>query len=136
MENTAEAELPDALTRIADVDASDATSFQARLKKTQCFLLHLSEGTNPAARRHFEALQLGNGDWAIEKSLCGIHCVALRRPDFDVLASKAASMVWSPFSNLLLYGKTADIAAAAAAGVKIGLGWTGRRREARIFSGK
>jgi hypothetical protein len=31
-------------------------------------------------------------------------------------------MIWSPMSNLLLYGGTADIAAAAAAGVRIGLG--------------
>ena len=31
-------------------------------------------------------------------------------------------MVWSPLSNLLLYGATADIAAARAAGVTIGLG--------------
>jgi hypothetical protein len=31
-------------------------------------------------------------------------------------------MVWSPFSNLLLYGKTANIGAASDAGVKIGLG--------------
>ena len=31
-------------------------------------------------------------------------------------------MVWSPLSNLLLYGATADVAAAQAAGVSIGLG--------------
>jgi hypothetical protein len=31
-------------------------------------------------------------------------------------------MVWSPFSNLLLYGGTADVAAAKAAGVAIALG--------------
>jgi 5-methylthioadenosine/S-adenosylhomocysteine deaminase len=31
-------------------------------------------------------------------------------------------MVWSPFSNLLLYGQTANVAGALAAGVKIGLG--------------
>jgi 5-methylthioadenosine/S-adenosylhomocysteine deaminase len=31
-------------------------------------------------------------------------------------------MVWSPFSNLLLYGKTADVKAAKAAGVPIGIG--------------
>jgi hypothetical protein len=31
-------------------------------------------------------------------------------------------MVWSPFSNLLLYGGTADVAAAKAAGVPISLG--------------
>src|SRR5262249_1745696 len=47
VESTAELDLPDALTRIADVDASDAASFLARLKKASCLLLHLSEGTNP-----------------------------------------------------------------------------------------
>src|SRR3546814_4445453 len=31
-------------------------------------------------------------------------------------------MVWSPLSNLLLYGQTADVAAAKAAGLTIGLG--------------
>src|SRR5262249_31839085 len=64
----------------------------------------------------------GGDNWAIEKSLAGIHCVALNRPDFDVMASRGASMVWSPFSNLLLYGQTADVGAARAAGVKIGIG--------------
>ena len=42
--------------------------------------------------------------------------------DFDVLAQQQASMVWSPLSNLLLYGGTARVDAARAAGVKIGLG--------------
>jgi cytosine/adenosine deaminase-related metal-dependent hydrolase len=38
------------------------------------------------------------------------------------MAAGGASMVWSPFSNLLLYGRTAPIAEAKAAGVAIGLG--------------
>jgi hypothetical protein len=43
------------------------------------------------------------------------------------MAAHGASMVWSPFSNLLLYGQTADVAAALAAGAagtpfKVGLG--------------
>ena len=33
-----------------------------------------------------------------------------------------AKLVWSPLSNLLLYGQTADIKAAKAAGVRIGIG--------------
>jgi hypothetical protein len=39
-----------------------------------------------------------------------------------VLADHGASMVWSPLSNLLLYGATAKVQAARDAGVKIGLG--------------
>src|SRR3546814_1706615 len=38
------------------------------------------------------------------------------------MAAHGASMVWSPLSNLLLYGQTADVAAATAAGLTIGLG--------------
>src|SRR5262249_55916941 len=109
-------------TRIADVDAADAASFLARLKKASCMLLHLSEGTNPAAHKHFEALHIAGDQWAIAGSLAGIHCVGLEAPDFDVLAARGASMIWSPFSNLLLYGKTANVKAAAHAGVKIGIG--------------
>jgi hypothetical protein len=53
--------------------------------------------------------------------------VALQPPDFGVLHSKGGSMVWSPFSNLLLYGQTADVGAAKATGTvqqpfKIGIG--------------
>ena len=55
-------------------------------------------------------------------SLAGIHCAALRKQDFRVLGRQGASMVWSPLSNLLLYGDTAKVEEAKAAGVRIGLG--------------
>ena len=113
---------PRPASRIADVDASDPQAFLAEIEKKTCFLLHLSEGTDEAAHKHFEALQLPGNKWAIAPSLAGIHCVALAPPDFQVMASHGASMVWSPFSNLLLYGQTANVAAALAAGIKIGLG--------------
>ena len=85
-------------------------------------LLHLSEGTNASARRHFENLQFSPNKWALGPSLCGIHCVALQKPDFAIMKQKGASMVWSPFSNLLLYGQTADIKSAKASGITMALG--------------
>jgi 5-methylthioadenosine/S-adenosylhomocysteine deaminase len=126
VEDTEDPALPNAATKIPDVAAKDASKFLDRLKKlatkgaTQ--ILHLSEGTDDSAESHFQALHLGTGEWAIEKSLAGIHCVSLTRADYDVMASKGASMVWSPLSNLLLYGKTADIKAARSAGVRAGIG--------------
>ncbi len=150
VEQTDDPALPDAGSRIADVQASDPQAFLAELKAKQCFLLHLSEGTDDAAHKHFEALALPNGGgWAITPALAGIHCVALKPPDFQVMASHGASMVWSPFSNLLLYGATADVAAALAANTaetrfKIGLGsdWSpsgskslfGELKVARVYS--
>jgi 5-methylthioadenosine/S-adenosylhomocysteine deaminase len=127
VEETGDKLLPEAGSRIADVDANDPQAFLAEIEKKTCFLLHLSEGTDEAAHKHFEALQLPGNKWAIAPSLAGIHCVALKPTDFQLLAVNGASMVWSPFSNLLLYGHTADVASAVAAGTagapfKIGLG--------------
>jgi cytosine/adenosine deaminase-related metal-dependent hydrolase len=150
VEETGDPQLPEAGSRIADVQASDPQAFLAELQHKKCFLLHLSEGTDDAAHKHFEALQLpGTAGWAITPALAGIHCVALKPPDFQVMAAHGASMVWSPFSNLLLYGATADVAAALAAGssqapFKIGLGsdWSpsgskslfGELKVARVYS--
>lgn len=118
-----ESALPAASTRVPDVAAKDARAFLTRLQKEKtCYLLHLSEGTDATARRAFQSLQIAGAGWAITPSLCGIHAAALQPPDFQVLAANGGSMVWSPFSNMLLYGATADIAAAKAAGVPISLG--------------
>jgi cytosine/adenosine deaminase-related metal-dependent hydrolase len=134
VEATDEAALPPASTRVPDVAARDAQAFLTRLKRQKtCYLLHLSEGLDATAHRAFEALQLTPGEWAITPSLCGIHAAALKAPDFETLAAHGGSMVWSPFSNLLLYGGTADVGAAKAAGVPIALGpdWapTGSRNQ-------
>lgn len=123
VEDTDEDALPEVSTRVPDVAARDAKAFLTRLKREQtCYLLHLSEGLDATARRAFESLQIAPGEWAITPSLCGIHAAALKPADFQTLAAKGGSMVWSPFSNLLLYGGTADVAAAKAAGVPIALG--------------
>lgn len=123
VEDTDEDALPEVSTRVPDVAAQDAQAFFTRLKREKtCYLLHLSEGLDATARRAFESLQIAPGVWAITPSLCGIHAAALKAQDFQTLAAKGGSMVWSPFSNLLLYGGTADVAAAKAAGVPISLG--------------
>ena len=122
VEQTDEADLPEAVTRIADVDARSPERFLARLKKQTCFLLHLSEGVDQTARKHFRALQLPGGEWAITSALAGIHCAGLLNEDFRIFGARDASMVWSPMSNLLLYGATSRVKSARDNGVRIGLG--------------
>jgi cytosine/adenosine deaminase-related metal-dependent hydrolase len=122
VEKTNEEELPKALAKIPDIDADDAQRFLQRLRDSTSMLLHLSEGLDDTARRHFLALHLGGDQWAITEALAGIHSAGLIEEDFVVMAERGASMVWSPFSNYLLYGGTADVAAAHRARVKIGLG--------------
>ena len=118
--------LPRGESRMGDVVARDLEAFWKSLqgydRRGAAFLLHLSEGYDTASRGHFEALRRADGSWAIDRALAGIHCVALTAKDFAVLAAQGGSLVWSPFSNLLLYGRTADVSAAKAAGLRIGLG--------------
>ena len=129
VEQTNDPDLPAAQGRIADIVAKDAASFLSRLKEEDsCFLLHLSEGvTDPThplsmARKHFLALEVAPDQWALSKVFAGIHAAGLLPPDFDVLAEHGGSIIWSPLSNLLLYGSTARVDAAKEAGVTIGLG--------------
>jgi cytosine/adenosine deaminase-related metal-dependent hydrolase len=129
VEQTNDPTLSEAQARIADVDAKDATSFMARLnKEDSCFLLHLSEGitkpgeTTSVARKHFLALEVAPGEWAINNRLAAIHSAGLMPDDFNTLAKFGASMIWSPLSNMLLYGATAHVDAARAAKVRIGIG--------------
>ena len=122
VEQTTEADLPEAGTSIADIEANDAETFLARLERETCMLLHLSEGVDNTARKHFLSLKMASGAWAIAPALAGIHSVGLKTEDLDVMQAHGASVIWSPFSNFLLYGKTADVAGMKARGIRIGLG--------------
>ena len=55
-----------------------------------------------------------------------IHGIPYREPEWLQMSSASASLIWSPTSNLTLYGETAQIPAALDAGVNIALApdWT------------
>src|SRR6266436_1556261 len=122
VEDPAEHQFPKASTHIPDIAAAEWTQFKRILDHASCLLLHLSEGLDDKARAAFLALQNSQGSWAISSALAGIHCAGLRPEDFAVLAGHGGSMVWSPLSNLMLYGGTTNIAAANSAGVPVSLG--------------
>ena len=122
VESTHDAQLKPAATHIADIDSTDAEHFLARISGSQKLILHLSEGIDTHAHDAFAALHLSDGRWAITDNLIGIHCVALTAPDFTTFGQHGGAMVWSPLSNLLLYGQTANLGAALAAHVPVALG--------------
>ncbi len=129
VERTDDPDLPAAQARIDDIVAQDARRFLTQLEnEDSCFLLHLSEGVTDsahplsAARKHFLALEVAAGQWALNKEFTGIHAAGLLAQDFDTMAGHGSSIVWSPLSNLLLYGGTARVEEAKRAGVTIGLG--------------
>jgi 5-methylthioadenosine/S-adenosylhomocysteine deaminase len=107
-------------------DVHDAEDFLKKLQNDSfhhcCRLLHLSEGKDQFARQQFLNLRLANGTWAINSALAGIHSTGLLAEDFPILKANGGAIIWSPLSNLLLYGDTAMIQTAKKNGILIGLG--------------
>jgi len=82
------------------------------------WFVHLAEGVDERSKDEFDAL------WdkgLIMDETVVIHGTALDRSQFDKMATVGADLVWSPISNLLLYGNTTNVRAADAAGVTISL---------------
>jgi len=87
------------------------------------FVIHLAEGTNQEALDEFYTWQ----SWGmLDGRTTIIHGVPLQAPEWEAMAAVGAHLVWSPVSNLNLYGATADIPGALATGVNVSLApdWT------------
>jgi cytosine/adenosine deaminase-related metal-dependent hydrolase len=85
------------------------------------FYIHLAEGqkSNPRSQAEFDAL-VGLG--ALTAATVVIHGTALTRDQLGHLKDAGAKLVWSPQSNLRLYGETTDVAAALDIGLSVALG--------------
>jgi 5-methylthioadenosine/S-adenosylhomocysteine deaminase len=122
VETTDDPRLPEAATRVPDINPNrpvDVDSFRRNLDRATAFFYHMSEGTDDAARRHFLDLK-DNG--LLGAALVGIHALGLQRADLDELAAKGGKVVWSPLSNLLLYGATVKLKDLLESGVNFSLG--------------
>jgi cytosine/adenosine deaminase-related metal-dependent hydrolase len=100
-------------------DEKDFRKVQRQLQAGDAFIYHLSEGTDPALRAEYEAM---GSRGCIAPRFVGIHCTALGDAQFQDWTPRGGSVVWSPFSNLWLYGATTDVAAARARGLRLCLG--------------
>lgn len=122
VETTDDPRLPEAATRVPDINPNrpeDVDSFRRNLDRATAFFYHMSEGTDDAARRHF--LNLKDND-LLGAALVGIHALGLQRADLDELADRGGKVVWSPLSNLLLYGATVKLKDLLESGVNFSLG--------------
>ena len=101
----------------------DISSFEGTIdwNVTKSFVVHLAEGldTDDRSRNEFNILKqkgLFTGQTAI------IHGTAFREAEFKEMAQVGAKLIWSPQSNLVLYGKTTNIRLALQQGVLVSLG--------------
>ena len=93
------------------------------------FIYHVAEGTDPKLWKEFDLVDGKNPPHPDEPStslvgpgFVAIHGAALDEKRLKRMGQGKATLVWSPFSNMWLYGRTADIATAKAEDIRICLG--------------
>jgi 5-methylthioadenosine/S-adenosylhomocysteine deaminase len=125
VEETNDPRLPEAGTLVPSLYVSPerVQAFKAALAARTAYFYHLAEGRDDAARRTYS--DLVDND-LLSRSLVGIHCLGLHPADLYEFAGAGGKCVWSPFSNLLLYGRTLDLSALRASGIRFSIGcdWT------------
>jgi cytosine/adenosine deaminase-related metal-dependent hydrolase len=102
--------------------------------KLPALVAHVAEGVDETARNEFACISDaafdtrplpgggGTSNDLLAPNLAIVHGVALDRAMLKAVARHGASIVWSPRSNLALYGRTLDVEAARALGVNVALG--------------
>ena len=81
-------------------------------------VIHLAEGASARMAGEFNSIK---DSGLLGPELIAIHGVGLTEPQLIEMAKVGAKLVWSPLSNFMLYGKTANVAAAKRAGLSISL---------------
>ena len=84
-------------------------------------IAHLAEGRRDDLYNQveFEMVQLFGLD---QPNVNFVHGVGISKQEMKIMGKKSMGLIWSPFSNSILYGETLDIKAAKEAGVLLALG--------------
>lgn len=99
---------------------ADATK-PADIAKLDAYVPHVSEGIDKSARNEFLCTSMGDGD--LLTPITGVvHGIALDAGDASTIRADIAKIVWSPRSNIVLYGNTAPVTILDRLGVPLALG--------------
>jgi imidazolonepropionase-like amidohydrolase len=92
-------------------------------RRYRAFLPHIAEGIDANARAEFD---VADRNGVITAKTAVVHCLGCSTAQYARMAAAGADLVWSPRSNIDLYGETADVTTARALGVTVALGvdWT------------
>ncbi|HET7502368.1 MAG TPA: amidohydrolase family protein [Kofleriaceae bacterium] len=88
---------------------------------------HTSEGIDATARNEFlcetsTTFDRGTSNDLLLSKTAMIHGIGLQPEDYGAMSAAGTSLIWSPRSNITLYGETARVTTAARLGVRIALG--------------
>jgi hypothetical protein len=84
----------------------------------EALVVHAAEGTDAFSREQFTFLQSNN---LLNPKGVIVHGISLTASDFSAMAAAGTALVWSPRSNLELYGATTNVLAALQAGVEVAI---------------
>lgn len=86
------------------------------------YLPHVAEGINAAAHNEFVCVSDTGPQDLIGPRTALVHGIALEPADVATMQAASAMLVWSPRSNVVLYGNTAPVTMMDAMGLPIALG--------------
>ncbi len=89
--------------------------------KTGAYVIHIAEGIDSTALNEFATLSGRASGCLLAPETTIVHGTALGLPEFTTMQAHDMKLVWSPRSNMFLYGDTTKINLALQAGVTIAL---------------
>ncbi len=105
-------------------NCSDAPDYATRRNvPARRYVAHVSEGTDSATHEEFDSFKEG-GQLGEKTTL--VHCVSCDGAQLTEVRGAGAGLVWSPQSNIDLYGQTMDVPTALHMGIPVSIGpdWT------------
>jgi hypothetical protein len=111
-------------TLFPTTSAADQVCANFSANSTHAYLVSIAEGTNDSARQEFAQLgTVTTSDSCLYAPQTAIvHGTALGDSELTTMASAGMSLVWTPRSDMILYGQTADVPLALSKGVNVALG--------------
>jgi len=116
--------------RTGDCNYGSTATTAASLASVDSYEPHTSEGIDSTAHNEFlcessatydTAAPGVSNDLVISKTAM-IHAIGLTVDDYALMAASSTGLIWSPRSNITLYGDTARVTEADRLGVRIALG--------------
>jgi len=118
--------------RTADCNYGGTADTQAKasVAAADAYEPHTSEGIDITAHNEFlcessatyDTMTPGVSNNLLLPKTAMIHAIGLKADDYKAMAAAGTSMIWSPRSNITLYGDTARVVTATRLGVEIALG--------------
>ena len=116
--------------RTTDCNYGGTPTTAASLADVDAYEPHTSEGVDTTAHNEFlcessttyDSTAPGVSDDLVLAKTTIIHGIGLNPADYGAMAAAGTGLIWSPRSNITLYGDTARVTVAAKLGVNIALG--------------